>query len=95
MFALTNILLDRSETFRFALSPVGAWPPDRFSDWPGEVEEAGRQWGAWVEDHRAVIPKLLQEEWSAFREVEEMPLEELALGEHRRACEALLTPRHR
>ena len=32
VFALMNVLLDRSETFRFALTPVGAWPPDRFSD---------------------------------------------------------------
>jgi hypothetical protein len=25
-FALTNVVLDRSAAFRFALSPVGAWP---------------------------------------------------------------------
>lgn len=49
VFALTNVVLDRSEAFRFALSPVGAWPPARFSDWASAVEEAGRQWGAWVE----------------------------------------------
>ncbi len=91
VFALTNVLLDRSEAFRFSLSPVGAWPPDRFSDWAGAVAEAGRQWGAWVEDRRVVIPELLSEEWSAVREVEEMRLEELARGQHWRACEALLT----
>jgi len=89
VFALMNVLFDRSETFRFSLTPVGAWPPDRFSDWPGAVKDAGRRWGAWVEDRRAAIPELLSEEWSAFREVEELPLEELARGEHSRACEAL------
>jgi hypothetical protein len=31
LFALTNVVLDRSEAFRFALSPVDAWPPPRFS----------------------------------------------------------------
>lgn len=91
VFALTNVLLDRSETFRFSLSPVGAWPPDRFLDWAGAVEEAGRQWGAWVEDPQAAIPDLLSEEWSAVREVEDTGLEELARDQHRRACEALLT----
>ena len=90
VFALTNVLLDRSEAFRFSLSPVGAWPPDRFSDWAGAVEEAGRRWGTWVED-RVAIPELLSEEWSAVREVEDVRLEELARGKHWRACEALLT----
>jgi hypothetical protein len=46
VFALANVVLDRSEGFRFALSPLGAWPPARFSDWPRAVEEAGRRWGA-------------------------------------------------
>ena len=39
VFALTNVALDRSEAFRFATSPVGAWPPARFGDWPAAVEE--------------------------------------------------------
>jgi hypothetical protein len=56
VFALTNVVLDRTEAFRFALSPVGAWPPARFSDWAGAVEEAGRQSAAWVEGRRAAIP---------------------------------------
>src|SRR5262245_28939760 len=88
VFALTNVLLDRSEAFRFSLSPVGAWPPSRFSDWPGAVEEAGRQWGAWVEDRRVALPELLSEAWTAFREVEETQLEEVARGQRPQACEA-------
>ena len=27
LFALTNVILARSETFRFALSPIQEWPP--------------------------------------------------------------------
>jgi hypothetical protein len=46
VFALTNVALDRSESFRFALSPVGAWPSARISDWADAVEEAGRRWSA-------------------------------------------------
>jgi hypothetical protein len=91
VFALTNVVLDRSEAFRFALSPVGAWPSAHFPDWAEAVEEAGRQWGAWVEDRRAALAELLSEEWSALRDGEETRLEELARGEGRRVREALLT----
>ena len=91
VFALANVVLDRSEGFRFALSPLGAWPPARFSDWPRAVEEAGRRWGAWVEDHGVAFPELVSEEWSAVREGEDLRLEQLARGEGRRVTEALLT----
>ena len=91
VFALTNVVLDRSEAFRFALSPVGAWPSDRFSDWAGAVEQAGRRWGAWVEGRREGIPDLLRDEWSVLEEGAETGLGELALGESPRLCEALLT----
>src|SRR5215813_2597911 len=63
VFGLTNVVLDRSEAFRFALSPVGAWPTDRVPDWAGAVEAAGRQWGAWVEGRREGIPELVRDEW--------------------------------
>src|SRR5215471_16214092 len=83
VFALTNVALDRSEAFRFAISPVGAWPPPRFGDWAAAVEEAGRSWGAWVEDRQAVFPALVSEEWGAVREGLETRLEDLARGESR------------
>jgi hypothetical protein len=41
VFALTNVILARSEAFRFAISPVGEWPPDDYPDWARLVEEAG------------------------------------------------------
>src|SRR5215510_8018003 len=91
VFALTNVALDRSEAFRFAISPVGAWPPARFGDWPAAVEEAGRGWGAWVEDRLAAFPGLVGEEWAAVREALETTLEDLARGERQRVREALLT----
>jgi hypothetical protein len=69
VFALTNVVLDRSEAFRFVLSPVGAWPPARFFDWAGAVDEAGRDWSAWVEGRRTALAELLREEWSVFGRV--------------------------
>src|SRR5262245_36266879 len=91
VFALTNVALNRSEAFRFAISPVGAWPPARVSDWPSAVEEAGRAWGMWVEDQRATLPALVSEEWAVVQEGLETKLEELAQGEARQVREALLT----
>ena len=89
--ALTNVALHRAEAFRFTVSPVGAWPPARYADWAGAIEEAGRRWGAWVEGRSAELPDLLSQEWSAIRTGEDMPLEELARGDGVRVREALLT----
>jgi hypothetical protein len=91
VLALTNVVLTRSEAFRFAVSRVGEWPPARYLNWGHAVEEAGRRWGLRVEDRGGAMPDLLAEEWSAFRERAEMPLEDLARGQDWRLCEALLT----
>ena len=93
LFALTDVILERSEAYRFVLSPPGGveWPPRRFPGWSDAVEEAGRQWSVWVEDHRGAVPELLAEEWSVFCERAGMPLEQLADGRDWRMCEALLT----
>jgi len=66
VFALANTILAQTEAFRFCLSPVGEWPPSRYLDWAREVEEAGREWGVWVEDRQRAIPGCLIKEWSAF-----------------------------
>jgi hypothetical protein len=93
LFALTDVILERSEAYRFVLSALRGleWPPSRFPNWSEAVEEAGRQWSVWVEDRHCPIPDLLAEEWSVFRERAGMPLEHLAEGHDSRMCEALLT----
>jgi hypothetical protein len=91
LFALANVILERSEAFRFALSSDGDWPPRRYVNWAGVVEAAGRQWSAWADDRRGAVPDLLLEEWNAFKERAGKPLEQLATGRDRRLCEALLT----
>ena len=94
LFALTDVLLDHSQAYRFVLSPPGdaIWPPDRFANWAEAVEDAGRDWSGWVENHQgAAVPDLLVQEWSIFREQVGMPLEYLAEGRDWRMCEALLT----
>lgn len=91
VFALTNVVLGRAEAFRFALSPLGEWPPGRVPNWAHAVGDAGRSWSAWVEDRRGTIPALVAEEWRTFKERAEIPLEDLAQGRDWRLCEALLT----
>ena len=90
VFALTNVLLTRAEAFRYALS-FKDWPPSPFGDRAQSVDEAGRRWSAWAEDHIGAMPDLVTEEWSVFREGAAVPLEQLAVGGGQRVCEALLT----
>ena len=93
IFALTDIILGRSEVYRFVLSPPHGvdWPPSRIPGWSKAVEEAGRQWSLWVENREAAFPDLLAEEWLAFRERIGMSIEDLAAGHDWRMCEGLMT----
>jgi hypothetical protein len=93
LFALSDLVLQRSEVHRFALSPPSgvSWPPDRFGDWASVVADAGRFWSAWVEHHDEPFPELLADEWAVFRSAVETPLARLSEAEDWRACEAILT----
>jgi hypothetical protein len=93
LLALTDVLLERSEAYRFALSPpAGAnWPPADLPEWPDAVTEAARQWSSCAEDRSRPIPRLLAREWQALRAGGEAPLSDLAEARDWRLCEALLT----
>jgi hypothetical protein len=94
LFALTHVILERSEAYRFVLSPPpGAeWPPTRFSSaWADAVEESARQWSAWIEDRTLAFPTLLADEWNVFRDRAGITLDDLADGRDWEMCEALLT----
>lgn len=93
VFGVTHGILERSQAFRFALSPGAGftWPPRRFLDWSGSVAEAGQQWSCWAETRNDRSPQLVTGEWQALRDAIETPLEDLAEGRAPRVCEALLT----
>ncbi|MBS1692311.1 MAG: hypothetical protein JST91_08825 [Actinobacteria bacterium] len=93
LFALTEVILDHSQAYRFMLSPPAdaVWPPDGFADWATAVEEAGRDWAGWVEDRNAPAPELLGVQWRIFRDQVDTPVEHLADGRDWQVCEALLT----
>ena len=93
LFALTEAILQRSEAYRFALSPPAGstWPPAEVADWPDAVTDAARRWRAWAEDRNGAIPRLLAQEWGILRARAGIPLSELAEARDWRLCEALLT----
>jgi len=93
LLALTEVILEHSEAYRFALSPpAGAhWPPASFPAWPDAVTNAARQWTAWAENSDVAIPGLLAQEWTALRARTGAPLSDLAEARDWRLCEALLT----
>lgn len=93
VFALTDLVLERSEAYRLLQSPaVGSqWPPGGVARWPVAVEQAGREWSAWVEDGRRLLPELLTREWEVFCARAETSLDCLGDGRDWRLCEALVT----
>ena len=93
VFALTDLILARSEAYRFALSPPSglSWPPDHCPDWAAAVTEAGRRWSAWVEDSTGGLPDLITAEWEIVREAAHVPLDQLTDASEWRVCEALMT----
>lgn len=93
VFALTDVILERAEAFRFVLSPPDGvvWPPGGDAGWSDTVGQAARRWSAWAEDRDGAVPELVAETWGVFREGAEIPLEHLADGRDWPVCEALLT----
>jgi hypothetical protein len=78
VFALTDVILERSEAYRYALSPPPGltWPPADVDDWDEAVVDAGRRWGGWIENG-GEIPDLLTSEWRVVRDAADLPLEDL------------------
>ena len=79
VFALTDVVLTRSEAHRHALSPPPglSWPPGHMSDWANTVADAGRRWSGSVEDNADTIPDLIAAELDILREAAHLPLEHL------------------
>jgi hypothetical protein len=93
LLAMTEVILQRSEAYRFALSPPGGstWPPADAPDWPEAVTDAGRRWSAWAEDRTGTIPPLLAQEWEILCQDAGIPLSDLTEARNWRLCQALLT----
>jgi hypothetical protein len=93
LFAFTNVVLDRSEAYRFVVSPPEgtSWPPPEMPDWYLAIGDASAGWLAWVEGDGTELPGLVAEEWAVVCERSATPLEELVTGSAWRICQALIT----
>jgi len=93
LVAFTDVVLARSEAYRFAVSPPEgtSWPPPEMADWSQAIADASVGWCAWVDGDRTELPGLVAEEWAAVCEHSATSLDELATGRAWRICQALIT----
>ena len=93
MFAFTEVILDRAEAYRFAVSPPTGrrWPPASTPPWREAVTAAARTWSDVAEESRGDPPDLVLEQCRVVCDALDTPIDELASGQAWRICEALLT----
>lgn len=92
VFALSNLVLDHTEAYRFAVSPHGGgtWPPS--GDWNQRVQAAARSWREASRPGRVdLTPPYVREQWDTLTRNRTVPLREIRSGEHQALCSALLT----
>ena len=84
VFLLTDVVLQRTEIYRFVVSPPPArtWPP--YDDWGSVVNRAGRQW-------TTTVPDVVSEAWAVVMGAAQTPLDEISSGEAWPVVAALLT----
>ena len=90
VFALCNLVLDHTEAYRFAVSPLpgSRWPPS--PDWNERVTAAGRAWQHAVATG-AGLPLAVEEAWEVLRQDREVPLAAVRSGQRPDVVESLLT----
>jgi len=59
LFAFSDVVLDRSEAYRFAVSPPDgtSWPPAEMRDWDLAIGDASVGWCAWVDGDGTELPE--------------------------------------
>lgn len=93
--ALTTVLLERSQAFRFVVSPPEGerWPPEppegglSFAD---EVTDAASEWCERMDARRGGAPEAVARRWATVVEHLDTPIEEMAAGRPWALCEAVL-----
>lgn len=91
VFALANLVLDHTESYRFAIAPPRGrrWPP--LPDWNAEVHAAGRAWRDAAGRPRGELPALVRRFWDGATARRETPLDAVQSGDAWELVEALLT----
>jgi hypothetical protein len=91
VFALTNLVLDHTEGYRFVVAPPPGrrWP--ELPDWGEQVRLAARAWGDAAGAGGGELPSLVRRLWATVTRCRDVPLAEIRSGAAWELAEALLT----
>ncbi len=91
VFALTNLILDHTESYRLVVAPPAGrrWPP--LEDWDARVRAAGRAWKDSGTGGPRELPQLVRDCWSTVTRFRDIPLARIRSGDAWELNEALLT----
>lgn len=91
VFALTNLVLDHTEAFRFPVAPPSGlhWPPTQ--DWNELVAVAAREWRGVAGSATDQPPLFVREQWAVLEAGRNTPLASLREGTETALLSALLT----
>lgn len=91
VFALTNLVLDHTEAYRFAVAPPSGrrWPPT--ADWEAQVLAAAAAWRESAGGPRPAMPALVRRHWDRLVDRMDVPLSVIRQGDEPAVWEGLLT----
>ncbi|HSC50248.1 MAG TPA: hypothetical protein VLD16_08305 [Gaiellaceae bacterium] len=91
VFAVANLVLDHTESYRFVVAPPRGrrWPP--FPGWSEQVRAEARKWRETCLCPDARVPPLVRRSWAAVTRGRDVPLAKLRSGEAWELVAALLT----
>jgi hypothetical protein len=91
VFALTNLVLDHTEAYRFAVAPPDGrrWPP--FPGWEELVVAGAAAWRASAGDPAGPVAAIVTERWTQLVRRLDVPLSAIRRGEEPAVWENLLT----
>ena len=91
--ALTNVLLERSQAFRFVVSPPDGerWPPEGYVRFVDEVSRAASDWRTAMDSASDEAPEVVARLWATVMEHLDTPIDDMGVGRPWALCEAVLT----
>ncbi|HET7352517.1 MAG TPA: hypothetical protein VFJ11_00530 [Gaiellaceae bacterium] len=80
VFALANLALDHTKSYRFAIAPPAGrfWPP--FPEWNEEVSAAAQAWRTVSGGDGGALPPLVRRSWESVTGLRDLPLAEIRSG---------------
>ena len=92
VIALTDVILDATEAYRFVVSPPPGrqWPPPSVPTWAETAVVTGVEWAAWASDPNGPPPDLVATCWAVVAAAADTLVEAVAEGDDWALVEALL-----